>query len=77
MDEIKKTVGIDPDQIVVDAGFTTREGILAADERGIDLIGSFPDSRRIRDVPPQPGHCGSLLAGEVPFRQREKLLCLP
>lgn len=28
LDEIKKTTGVNPDQIVVDAGFTTREAIL-------------------------------------------------
>ena len=50
MDEIKKTAGVDPDQIVVDAGFTTRDGVLAADERGIDLIGSFPDSNAGRET---------------------------
>jgi hypothetical protein len=33
-----------PKQVVVDTGFTTREAIIAAHERGIDLIGSFPDS---------------------------------
>jgi transposase len=43
LDEIKKMAGI-PKQVVVDTGFTTREAIIAAHERGIDLIGSFPDS---------------------------------
>ncbi len=43
IDEIRKTVGTDPGQLVVDAGFTTREAILAADKRHIDLIGSFTD----------------------------------
>lgn len=41
-DEIKRTAGI-PKQVVVDAGFTTREAIVAAKQRDIDLIGSFPD----------------------------------
>lgn len=41
---IEETVGRLPDQLVVDAGFTTRDAILTAHEKGIDLIGSFPDS---------------------------------
>jgi len=44
LDEIKKTTGTDPGQLVVDAGFTTRDTIVTADERHIDLIGSFPDA---------------------------------
>jgi transposase len=43
LQELEKTTGI-PGQIVVDAGFTTRDAILTAEERGIDLIGSFPDA---------------------------------
>jgi len=43
MDEIEKTTGTKPEQLVVDAGFTTRDAILTAEERGIDLIGSFAD----------------------------------
>jgi hypothetical protein len=43
LDTMEKTVGI-PKQVVVDAGFTTRDAILTAEEKGIDLIGSFPDS---------------------------------
>jgi transposase len=42
--EIERTVGRLPDQLVVDAGFTTRDAILTAHEKGIDLIGSFPHS---------------------------------
>ncbi len=42
--QIEETVGRLPDQLVVDAGFTTRDAILTAHEKGIDLIGSFPDS---------------------------------
>jgi transposase len=44
LDEMERTAGI-PNQVVVDAGFTTREAIIAAHERGIDLIGSFPESK--------------------------------
>jgi transposase len=44
LDEMAATVGRLPDQLVVDAGFTTRDTILTADEKGVDLIGSFPPS---------------------------------
>jgi transposase len=44
LDEMERTAGI-PNQVVVDAGFATREAIIAAHERGIDLIGSFPESK--------------------------------
>ncbi len=44
MDEIKKTTGVNPEQLVVDAGFTTREAIVTAHERHIDLIGSFNET---------------------------------
>jgi transposase len=43
LDEIKRAAGI-PKQVVVDTGFTTREAIIAAQEREVDLIGSFPVS---------------------------------
>lgn len=44
LDRLQKSTASYPGQIVVDAGFTTREAILAAHTRGVDLIGSFPDS---------------------------------
>ena len=44
LDEIETTTGRIPRQLVVDQGFTTRETILTAAERGIDRIGSFPDA---------------------------------
>jgi transposase len=43
IEEIKKTTGTHPAQLVVDAGFTTREAMVTAEETGIDLIGSFTD----------------------------------
>src|SRR5208337_1172496 len=48
--EIEATTGKLPHQLVVDAGFTTREAILAADERHFDLIGSFPDAKAGRET---------------------------
>lgn len=44
LDEMERTAGT-PNQVVVDRGFTTRESIIAAHERDIDLIGSFPDAK--------------------------------
>lgn len=43
IEEIEKTAGTYPAQLVVDAGFTTREAVMTAEEKGIDLIGSFTD----------------------------------
>jgi len=37
-----------PNQLVVDGGFTSKENILAAEERKIDLIGSLPDLEKKR-----------------------------
>jgi hypothetical protein len=44
LDEIEKTTTRLPERLVVDAGFTTRDAILTADGKDIDLIGSFPDA---------------------------------
>jgi transposase len=44
MEEIRKTAGVNPGQLVVDAGFTTREAMVTAEDTGIDLIGSFNDT---------------------------------
>jgi hypothetical protein len=44
IDEIEKTTKRLPEKLVVDAGFTTRDAILAVEEKRIDLIGSFPDA---------------------------------
>ena len=50
MDEIERTTGGGPGQLVVDAGFTTREAIITAEERGIDLIGSFIEAKAGRET---------------------------
>jgi len=50
MDEIERTTGTGPGQLVVDAGFTTREAIITAEERGIDLIGSFIAAKAGRET---------------------------
>ncbi len=45
MDAVKENLGRDPVQAVVDGGFTNREAIEKADQRGIDLVGSLPDPK--------------------------------
>ena len=40
MEEIERQTGQPPEHLVVDEGYTTRENILAAAEKGVDLIGS-------------------------------------
>ena len=40
VEEVEKQNGRPPDQMIVDVGYTTRENILAADDRSLDLIGS-------------------------------------
>lgn len=44
LDRLQNSTASYPGQIVADGGLTTREAILAAHTRGVDLIGSFPDS---------------------------------
>ena len=39
MKEVQQQTGQPPDQMLVDDGYTTRENVLAAAERGVDLIG--------------------------------------
>jgi transposase len=39
VEEVQQQNGRAPGQMIVDDGYTTRENILAADERGLDLIG--------------------------------------
>ena len=40
VEEVERQNGRAPGQMIVDEGYTTRENVLAADERGVDLIGS-------------------------------------
>jgi hypothetical protein len=48
--EVEKATGRLPDQVVVDRGFTSRETILAMEEKKIDLIGSLTDSSSVRSA---------------------------
>ncbi len=60
MDEVKHNLGRLPQQVVVDAGFTTRETILEMAERQVDLIGPMMEagerSRPRRGIDPAFAH---------------------
>jgi transposase len=43
VDEVKKNLGRDPQQVVADGGFTNRQSIVQMQERTVDFIGSLPD----------------------------------
>jgi len=47
IEEIERQTGRQPEHLVVDEGYTTRENVLAAAEKGVDLIGSAmePDAQ--------------------------------
>jgi len=42
---VEENMGDQPKQVVVDGGFTTGGTILAMSEKGIDLIGAFPETK--------------------------------
>jgi len=43
IERIQETTGSEPSQVVADGGFTSRENIIALDEKGIDFIGSLQE----------------------------------
>ena len=43
VEKVEENLSRAPEQVVVDAGFTGRENILAMDSKGVDLIGSLGD----------------------------------
>ena len=47
LEEVERRMGQQPEHLIVDDGYTTRENILEAAERGVDLIGSSlePDAQ--------------------------------
>lgn len=45
IEKVKETTGVLPQQMVVDAGYTSRENIIAANNIGVDLIGPMADNR--------------------------------
>jgi transposase len=47
IEEVERQTGRQPEHLVVDEGYTTRENVLAAAEKGVDLIGSRmePDAK--------------------------------
>lgn len=45
LEAVERQTGQRPGQMIVDAGYTTRENILWAAEHGVDLIGSLPEAK--------------------------------
>lgn len=45
VERVEQQAGEAPQQVVVDGGFTSRENVVAMEDRGIDLIGSMSDGR--------------------------------
>jgi hypothetical protein len=43
MDLVQQNMGREPEQVVADGGYTTRDNIVAMKQRGIDFIGSLGD----------------------------------
>ncbi len=43
MEEVKRNLGRDPQQVVVDGGYTNRQTMEAMEQREVDLIGSLTD----------------------------------
>jgi len=43
VERIEQTVGKTPEQLVTDGGFTNRQNIIESADKGIDLVGSFPE----------------------------------
>lgn len=43
VERVEQTMGRVPQQVVVDGGFTSRENVLAMDEKGVELIGSLDE----------------------------------
>ena len=53
LDEVRRNLGRLPQQVVADAGFTTRETILEMAERGVDFIGGTVEAGKRSQ--PRPG----------------------
>lgn len=43
MERVEQSTGQSPQQVVTDGGFTSRENVVAMDDKGIDLIGSMDE----------------------------------
>ena len=78
VEEVERQTGRPPEQLIVDEGYTTRENILAADERGLDLIGSTHASRcrGERAAPGEARRRSGLLSRKLPLRCGDQHLYL-
>ena len=45
IEKVEENMGRLPQQVVVDGGYTSREKIIAASDKGIDLVGPMPDTK--------------------------------
>jgi len=45
IEKVEENLGTMPQQVVVDGGYTSRENIIAASDKGVDLIGPMADNR--------------------------------
>jgi transposase len=68
LEEVERNLGRLPQQVVVDAGFTTKETILAMTERQVDLIGPLREagegSRPRRGIDPAFAHAAFVYEAE-------------
>ena len=78
LEEVQRQTGRLPGQMIVDEGYTTRENILAADDRGVDLIGGT-HARRCRSDDAATGKArrrSRLLSPELRLPPRDQHLHL-
>ena len=75
VEEVERQNGRAPGQMIVDEGYTTRENVLAAAERGVDLIGSTmqPKARSGAAALGAARRRSGLLSRKLPLRPGEQL----
>ncbi|MGA2476952.1 MAG: IS1182 family transposase [Terriglobia bacterium] len=69
IEEIERQTGRQPEHLVVDEGYTTRENVLAAAEKGVDLIGSAmqPDAQATTRRLEQRGVAPAFYPDQFPY----------
>ena len=72
IEEVERQTGRQPEHLAVDEGYTTRENVLAAAEKGVDLIGSTMEA----DAEATARRRSGLLSGQLPLRRRHEDLYL-
>jgi transposase len=46
LNQVEQRMGEPPGKVVVDGGFTNEDNVIAAEKKGVDLIGSLPDASK-------------------------------